>query len=201
MGQRHCLCGRRQPRVCWCFPPAIRTYVRSGRCRPCRRDCRRSSRMHSCGPRDFRDGRVVLLAPSSTATSAGAGPRSQPPVGTVCHCGTRERQTRDRTLDAELGQEVLRACTAVRDLFASLDVRADAVCLATPRCPFDVQNPSDPSTFPDPGVLSPGAGPAAINSAEAVKDPSNPNSIDHSATDYSGQYSSPSNRYSGFPEI
>jgi len=82
-------------------------------------------------------------------------------------------------------------------------MRADAVCLATPWCPFDIQNPSDPSTYPDPGVLPPGtAGPAVINSAEAVKDSSNPNSIDHSATEYSGENSGPySNRYSGYPEI
>ena len=69
MGQRHCLCGRRQPRVSWYFPPAIRTEVRYRRCCPCRRDCRRGSSMHGRGPCDSRGGRVVLSAPLSTATS------------------------------------------------------------------------------------------------------------------------------------
>jgi hypothetical protein len=84
-------------------------------------------------------------------------------------------------------------------LFASVRGRR------TPWRPFDLQDPSDPSTYPDPGVLSLGAAnPAAINSAVAVKEPSDPNSTDHSATEYSGQYTgqfSYSNRFSGYPEI
>jgi len=68
-------------------------------------------------------------------------------------------------------------------------------------------DPSDPSTYPDPGVLSPAssaANPAATYSTVAVNEPSTANSTDHSATEYSSQHPghfSYSNRYSGYPEI
>lgn len=65
----------------------------------------------------------------------------------------------------------------------------------------DLQNPSDPSTYPDTGVLSPN--PATINSAVPMNEPSIANSTDHSAAEYSGQRPGhfSSNSYAGYPEI